>query len=164
MEFDKSRIYTAVNAEELPIGSRCVFADTIEELKSRLLNVERYIDTLDHVCNEDEAKRFQSDDTTYLLAYLIEPPKKPEYKPFSSTEKAMEAIQKHGGWIRNKEKDEICLVTGVTNSDFGIIVFLAGYYGINSTNLIHERFSFFDDGSPCGELMEERPTYPYVQA
>ena len=25
MEFDKSRVYTAVNAEELKIGSKCVF-------------------------------------------------------------------------------------------------------------------------------------------
>ena len=25
MEFDKSRVYTAVNADELKIGSKCVF-------------------------------------------------------------------------------------------------------------------------------------------
>lgn len=29
MEFDKSRVYTAVNADELKIGSKCIFADTI---------------------------------------------------------------------------------------------------------------------------------------
>lgn len=27
MEFDKSRVYTALNADELKIGSKCVFAD-----------------------------------------------------------------------------------------------------------------------------------------
>ncbi|MGF7108213.1 hypothetical protein [Treponema pedis] len=33
MKFDKSRVYTALNAEELPIGSKCIFADSVKELK-----------------------------------------------------------------------------------------------------------------------------------
>ena len=33
MEFDKSKIYTAANADELKIGSKVVVADTLEDLK-----------------------------------------------------------------------------------------------------------------------------------
>ena len=29
MEFDKSRVFSAVNADELPIGSKCILADTV---------------------------------------------------------------------------------------------------------------------------------------
>ena len=32
MEFDKSRVYTALNADELQIGSKCIFADTVKGL------------------------------------------------------------------------------------------------------------------------------------
>ena len=36
MEFDKSRVYTAVNADELPIGSKCIFADTVKALRKKV--------------------------------------------------------------------------------------------------------------------------------
>ena len=104
MEFDKTRIYTAVNADELQIGSKCIFSDTMDDLKIKFLNVEDYIDALEFVCNDDEAERFLCKNTTYLLAYLIEPPAEPKYRPFESAEKAMEAIKKHGGWIKKKKQ------------------------------------------------------------
>ena len=100
MEFDKSRVYTAVNADELPIGSKCVFADTIQGLKER-----KYIDTLIGIADERRVCRFASEhgsDWKYALAYLIEPPAEPKYKPFESVEKAMDAIKKHGGWLERK--------------------------------------------------------------
>ena len=95
MEFDKSRVYTAVNADELPIGSKCVLADTIQGLKER-----KYIDTLTGIADESRVCRFVSEhgsDWKYALAYLIEPPAEPKYKPFESVDKAMDAIKKHGG-------------------------------------------------------------------
>ena len=33
MEFDASRVYTALNADELKIGSECIFAGMMEELR-----------------------------------------------------------------------------------------------------------------------------------
>lgn len=33
MEFDKSRVYTSVNAEELEIGTRCYFADNLKTIR-----------------------------------------------------------------------------------------------------------------------------------
>ncbi len=38
MEFDKSRVYTALNAEDLPIGSKCIFSDTIQGLRMNRAN------------------------------------------------------------------------------------------------------------------------------
>ena len=33
MEFDKSRVYTALNADELKIGSKVILGNTLSELK-----------------------------------------------------------------------------------------------------------------------------------
>lgn len=105
MEFDKSRVYTAVNADELPIGSKCVFADDLRELR-RLVSIEDTSQVLIAIKGESYKYRFEQakadcmGDTLFALAYLIEPPAEPKYKPFESVEKAMGAIKKHGGWVR----------------------------------------------------------------
>ena len=100
MEFNKSRVYTAVNAEDLPIGSRCIFANNVFTLKDHVRN-NYPAEILISVCSETITERFNSDsDEFYSLAYLIEPPAEPKYKPFESAEKAMEVIMKHGGWVK----------------------------------------------------------------
>ena len=151
MEFDKSRVYTAVNADELPIGSKCVFADTIQGLKER-----KYIDMLTGVADESHVCRFVSEhgsDWKYALAYLIEPPAEPKYMPFESVEKAMEAIKKHGGWVKDEGTGCTFLVLGygIHKEDFSI------YIKSEWTSLedLFLDYVFADDDSPCGELVEE---------
>ena len=147
MEFDKSRVYTAVNADELPIGSKCVFADTIQGLKER-----KYIDTLIGIADERRVCRFASEhgsDWKYALAYLIEPPAEPKYKPFESVEKAMDAIKKHGGWLERKS-DGLQGIVVAKSSDR--IKAVQCWYRLGD---MFESLVFADDGSPCGELVEE---------
>ena len=147
MQFDKSRVYTAVNAEELKIGSKCVFADTIQELKER-----KYIATLAGVADEGHECRFVSEygsDWKYALAYLIEPPAEPKYKPFESVEKAMDAIKKHGGWLERKS-DGLQGIVVAKSSDR--IKAVQCWYRLGD---MFQSLVFADDGSPCGELVEE---------
>ena len=147
MEFDKSRVYTAVNADELPIGSKCVFADTIQGLKER-----KYIDTLVGIADERRVCRFASEhgsDWKYALAYLIEPPAEPKYKPFESVDKAMDAIKKHGGWLERKS-DGLQGIVVAKSSDR--IKAVQCWYRLGD---MFESLVFADDGSPCGELVEE---------
>ena len=100
MEFDKSRVYTAVNADELPIGSKCIFANNVFTLKDHVRN-NYPTEILISICNETIMERFNSDsDEFYSLAYRIEPPSEPKYKPFESAEKAMEVIMKHGRLVK----------------------------------------------------------------
>ena len=146
MEFDKSRVYTAVNADELPIGSKCVFADTIQGLKER-----KYIDTLVGIADERRVCRFASEhgsDWKYALAYLIEPPAEPKYKPFESVDKAMDAIKKHGGWLERKS-DGLQGIVVAKSSDR--IKAVQCWYRLGD---MFESLVFADDGSPCGELVE----------
>ena len=152
MEFDKSRVYTALNAGELQIGSKCIFADTIDELKSKLEYFESYIDTLEVVYNDNEAERFCCRNTTYLLAYLIEPPAEPKYKPFESVEKAMEAIGKHGGWVKRIDLEDYYNVRSCRYVNCNLYIYADDIP--YKPNVFLQNYVFADDGTPCGELVE----------
>lgn len=156
MEFDKSRVYTALNADELPIGSKCVFADTVKALREEVetgdtVDVVRKFTGL-YGCVEDYGDiQFSDGFYTYNYAYLIEPPAEPKYLPFASNKKAMEAIVKHGGWIKSKTTQGYFLIGALKSKKFTII----GHEYWEPFSFLLEHYVFADDGSPCGELVEE---------
>ena len=154
MEFDKSRVYTAVNADELKIGSKCIFADSLGELRS-YVECDCTEGVLKGIEDEHEEERFKSEqDSLWHLAYLIEPPADPKYKPFESVEKAMKAIKAYGGWVKDKTTDDLKLITSIGKiSDSVASIGVGGSYYTFTTFL--DRYVFADDGSPCGELVEE---------
>ena len=152
MEFDKTRVYTAVNAEDLPIGSKCIFANNVFTLKDHVRN-NYPAEILISVCSETITERFNSDsDEFYSLAYLIEPPAKPKYKykPFKNVNKAMEAIKAHDGWVEDKEAPLKLLIVGVSIS--GVLI---GRASVTDFNRLFSEYVFADDGSPCGELIKQ---------
>ena len=152
MEFDKSKVYTAVNADELKVGSKVYVSDNIYYLRECVEdNFESCI--LARVMSEKEPKRFCIDKSNekWQLAYLIEPPSKPKYRPFESVEKAIEASKKHGGWVKDKKNNVQLLVVGF-DDDNGF--FLGNGYSCSYTVLFLD-YVFADDDSPCGELVEE---------
>ena len=153
MTFDKSKVYTALNADELKIGSKCIFADTIHDLRQRVQNenAKRYVDTLTNLYDDDSSERFANGYFTYIYAYLIKPPAEPKYKPFESIGKAIGAIKKHGGWIKSKTTQGYFFISVLTSKKIAII----GSKRRVSFPILLERYVFADDGSPCGELMEE---------
>lgn len=153
MEFDKSRVYTALNADELKVGSKCIFADTIHALREKVGSdsAQRSVYVLRAVRDGCERERFEEDDSiTYLLAYLIEPPAEPKYKPFGSVKKAMEVIKQHGGWVKDKKSDSQYLLIEIG----GNAVYLGDGYARGFNDMFSD-FVFADDGSPCGELVVE---------
>lgn len=79
MEFDKSRVYTALNADELKIGSKIIFADNLLGLKQ---NVKRNnITILSEIRDESNLSRFKVEDgRTWNLAYLVEEPEEKKLK------------------------------------------------------------------------------------
>ena len=155
MEFDKSRVYTALNADELKIGSMCVFADDLRELR-RLVSIEDTSQVLIAIKGESCKYRFEQakadcmGDTLFALAYLIEPPAEPKYKPFSDIEKTFEIIKKHGGWVKEKTNGDLQLVSHIGKITDGLLSISCW-----TSETFLENFIFADDGSPCGELVEE---------
>lgn len=149
MEFDKSKVYTAVNADELKVGSKVYVSDNIYYLRECVEdNFESCI--LARVMSEKEPKRFCIDKSNekWQLVYLIEPPAEHKYKPFESIDKAMEAIKKHGGWIKKKSNRYQYIV--IAKSSFSLRLF-DGWFTLEE---IFYDYIFADDDSPCGELVE----------
>lgn len=149
MEFDKSRVYTALNADELQIGSKCIFADTVKGLRRRVEEDTNCVETFYRLYNNGCDDSFVGNDCAYCYAYLIEPPAEPKYKPFKDIDKAMEAIKKHGGWIKKKSNRYQYIV--IAKSPTSLRLF-DGWFTLEA---IFYDYVFADDGSPCGELVEE---------
>lgn len=152
MKFDKSRVYTAVNADELAIGSKVILGDTLSELKEAVeVEKEEAIQTLAIIRGENEVLRFTGDKyhSGYTLAYLIEPPAEKKYKPFGSVEEAMKAIKAHGGWIKHMGDKRCSLILAYDKEAIS-----TDESCMNMQELFDD-YVFADDGSPCGVLVEE---------
>jgi len=158
MTFDKSRVYTALNADELKIGSKVILGNTLSELKEAVeVEKEEAIQNLAIIHGEDIMLRFTGDKyhSGYTLAYLIELPKKPEYRPFASIKVAMKAIKAHGGRvIKTNNIMSAFLVTKDDEDREKSRVFIDGYW--YSLQELCRLFVFADDDTPCGKLVEER--------
>lgn len=159
MKFDKSRVYTALNADELEVGSTVIVADSLQVLKDKFSKFaldEDYAICIGGILPETEMHRFKTSlGNVYPLAYLISPPEKPEYKPFSDTETAYKTISAHGGWI--KQGSVYHFVTGL---DIGYgggdeIQFFGSWY---PARFVCENCTFADDDTPVGEKIEDSDT------
>ena len=83
MEFDKARVYTAVNAEELKVGSIVICEDSLRDLKKSVVNDDTP-GILEIIEDESYEYRFQvkrnGDACHHALVYLVEEPKEPKLK------------------------------------------------------------------------------------
>ena len=149
MKFDKSRVYTAVNADELQIGSKCIFADTVKGLRRKVEEDADCVETFYRLHNNGGDDLFVGNDCAYCYACIIESPAEPKYKPFESINKVMEAIKKRGEWLKHKTLVSRLLITGV--DDGGCYLGDTDFW---SFKVLFQYFVFADDGSPCGELVE----------
>ena len=152
MEFDKSKVYTVVNADELKVGSKCIFADTVKGLRRKVEEDANCVETFYRLYNNGCDDSFVGNDCAYCYAYLIEPPAEPKYKPFESAEKAMESIKKHGGWIKSKDGNKSFFITGFNKKENAFCFVFEHWH---SFSFLFAKFVWVDDGSPCGELAEE---------
>lgn len=85
MKFDKTRVYTASNADEVKVGSKGYFADNISELKSKISEGDEPL-TLAEIYGEEAATRFATlSASVYFLFYLVEAPKEKIYRPYKDT-------------------------------------------------------------------------------
>lgn len=153
MKFDVSRVYTAINADELPVGSKCIFADTLKELEDKVLkNDDSSTYALKKIGDEDAKDRFGDFSNIWNLAYLVERPEERIVKPFETIEEAREAIFTHGGFIKDMDTGYIFFIAGYSGGKDEPEVFYAGQW--YSLEHISKFLVFADDGSPCGVVEE----------
>ena len=113
MEFDNSKVYTALNADELEIGSKVAVANDLAHLK--VFVHDDFTCILEKVLDEESTCRFVANGSApYSLAYLVS---EPEEKKLEWTD------LKVGDVIRTKDSKEIRMVTGIDTSedDFHIL-------------------------------------------
>ena len=104
MEFDKSKVFTALNADELKVGNKVICADNLYALKFSVDN-ELYITTLGEILPEDCMLRFRTKEgEDCALAYLVEPLEEKKLKV---------SDLKLGDIVRHKFKNFEYLVTGI---------------------------------------------------
>lgn len=106
MTFDKSRVYTALNADELKVGSIVYVANSLAGLKETVINESILLKhKIQAIRSENERTRFYvEDDTDWFLAYLISEPEENKLKWTDL---------KIGDVIRQKEGTISLLVTGI---------------------------------------------------
>lgn len=155
MEFDKSRVYTALNADELEVGSMVIVADSLQGLKYRLSKFsldKDYAGSIGSILPETAIHRFKTSiGNEYPLAYLISPPEKPEYKPFSDTETAYKTIAAHGGWVKRGRTYYFVTGLDIGCGDGNEIQLHGCWY---PARFVCENCTFTDDGTPVGEKVE----------
>ena len=114
MEFDKSRVYTVLNADELKVGSKVIVADSLSTLKARVEHLktkedeENVIVTIIEIRDEYYQQRFIDNEghDAWNLVYLIS---EPEEKKLKWTDLKLGDILKC--------KTETRMVTGIDTSD-----------------------------------------------
>ena len=156
MEFDKSRVFSAVNADELKVGSKVICADTVKGLRKKVQadDYAQYVQPFIRLHYNGYDVQFLADCYVYNYAYLIEPPSKPKYRPFESVDKAMEAIKAHGRYvIKTNNMMSAFRVTEDDEDQEESRIFIDSHW--YSLQELCRLFVFADDDSPCGELVEE---------
>lgn len=107
MEFDKSKVYTAVNADELKVGSKVIVANDLAHL--RVFVHDNVSCVLEKVLDEEITCRFVANEgEPYSLAYLVS---EPEENKLEWTD------LKVGDVIRTKDGKNIRMVTGIDNTE-----------------------------------------------
>ena len=107
MEFDNSKVYTALNADELEIGSKVTVANDLAHLK--VFVRDDFTCILEKVLDEESTYRFVANDgAPYSLAYLVS---EPEEKKLEWTD------LKVGNVIRAKDGNNIRMITGIDNTE-----------------------------------------------
>ena len=75
--------------------------------------------------------------------YRIKPV--PKYRPYESVEEAFNEAEKHGFWVKSKDKHSLFFIDSFEAAGNGDI-----YIGHCHVGAFIEKFIWFDDCSPCG--------------
>ena len=158
MEFDKSRIYTVVNADEVKLDSVGYFADNIYSLQQAVQhNDKKFFGKVVCIKGISTEFRFVADNgISFGLFYFIEEPKEKELRPYKDTDEMIDHFCRHFNliphdhrlpilWVKNNSNKY--LITRVSENTvtvcfeenvftFGLRILLDDYMWL--------------DGSPCG--------------
>lgn len=159
MEFDKSRIYTVVNADEVKLGSAGYFADNIYSLQQAVQHNDREcFGKVDCIKGISTGFRFVADNgTCFSLFYFIEEQEEKKLRPYRDSGEMIEDFKKRFNenvqpyempliWIKTKGADKKYLIVRFASAV--TVCYNVEVYTITLEDLV-EGYTYLD-GSPCG--------------
>ncbi len=157
MKFDKSRVYTVLNADELKAGDKVIVADDLVFLKA-LVERGSSLNTINEIYDENCQCRFAVEgyDYVYSLAYLVERAEEKKWRPYKDCDEMIKDYKKRFNadcpehelpliWVQDKSSKEKCFITDFYN--YTTVGMSDGYYRFLSE--LFNQFTYLD-GSPCG--------------
>ena len=160
MTFDKSKVYTVLNADEVKVGSKGYFADNLYHLKGAV-SIERssMFGEIESIYCEDAGCRFSvRGDGSYALFYLIEEPQEKKLRPYKDTDEMIDHFYRHFNLVPQEHCLPIIwikrIITGVKylvvriKADEVTIVYDNVAHILDISDLENE-YTYLDD-SPCG--------------
>lgn len=158
MEFDKSRVYTSVNADEVKVGSEGYFADNVYSLQQAVQYKDKEcFGKVDCIRGTDTGFRFAVDGACFSLFYFIDEQEEKKLRPYKDTDEMVEDFKKRFNvcvqpyempliWIKLKDTDKKYLVVRFASSL--TICHNVEVYAPTLEDLV-EGYTYLD-GSPCG--------------
>ncbi len=155
MIFDKSKVYTSINADELKVGDKVIVADDLVFLKALVERGSR-LSTIDEIYDENCQSRFvvEGYDYVYSLAYLVERAEERKWRPYKNTDEMIADFKKR--FNIQCANYELPLIW-VQEKNTAYKRFIANFYGAvvgmtDDTKLLSKLFNRYTylDGTPCG--------------
>ena len=169
MKFDKSKVYTALNADKAKAGSKGYFAYNLAALEKTAEAGDGQPYELAEISGKDESCRFALKDERgellyFALFYLVEEPEEEKYRPYETTDEMIEDFRERAKayganffkcpmfnptiWVKDKKSNSKYLISafGETN------VLIGGKY--LSSEMLFEDFTYLD-GTPCGKKLKK---------
>ena len=161
MTFDKNKVYTALNADEVKVGSFGFCADSLDHLKMHFH--DGVLDEIDQIGPDYYEKRFGVNNYFYPLFYLVEEPKEEYYRPYENIDEMVENFKKRVCgfdyepsswfmptiWIKEKNSGDKYLITGFIKDDSNTYCVLIGTCFV-SLEVLFKSYTYLD-GTPCGK-------------
>ena len=159
MEFDKSRIYTMVNVDEVKLGSVGYFADNIYSLQQAVqYNEKGYFGKVEDIKDNYTGFRFVADNgACFSLFYLVEEPGKEEFRPYKDVDEMVEDfVKRFNVNVQPYEMPLIWIKTEDADKKYLIVRFASAVTICHNTEVytptfedLAEAYTYLD-GSPCG--------------
>lgn len=156
MEFDKSRIYTMINADEIKLGSIGYFANSLYSLQQAVQHDDKeYFGKVKNIRDISTGFRFITDNMCFILFYLVKESEEKKFHPFKNTDDMMTEFCKRSGklplatiappaiYFKNKKSGKSYIMSAF---DYDSVKICHETYDMVS---LFNNFTFTDD-SPCG--------------
>lgn len=167
MVFDKSKVYTALNADEIKPGSKGYYADNLKALRDVVCTADKSVfGEIENIYDDSCSRRFNiKDDCEYCLFYLIEEPQEKKLRPYKDTDEMVEDFKRrynsYGGWS-GKNNPMYCPMIWIKPKCIKKNNYLITRFSEKKVTFIREcsiysipLYALFEDytyldGSPCG--------------